>query len=61
MEKVLIVDDSVVQAAQLKSILDDEYDITIAQTAEDEGYPLSEKPVTLAIREVADGVVSVAD
>ena len=33
----------------------------IAQTAEDEGYPLSEKPVTLAIREVADGVVSVAD
>lgn len=35
MEKVLIVDDSVVQAAQLKSILDDEYDITIAQTAED--------------------------
>lgn len=35
MEKVLIVDDSVVQAAQLKSILDDEYDVTIAQTAED--------------------------
>ena len=35
MEKVLIVDDSRLQAAQLKSILDDEYDITIAQTAED--------------------------
>ncbi len=34
-EKVLIVDDSRLQAAQLKSILDDEYDITIAQTAED--------------------------
>lgn len=33
----------------------------IAQTAEDEGYPLSEKPVTLAIREVADGLVSLAD
>lgn len=35
MEKILIVDDSVVQAAQLRSILEDEYDITIAQTAED--------------------------
>lgn len=34
-EKILIVDDSRLQAAQLKSILDDEYDITIAQTAED--------------------------
>ena len=33
----------------------------IAQTAEDEGYPLSEKPVTLAIREVADGLVSLVD
>lgn len=33
----------------------------IAQTAEDEGYPLSEKPVTLAIREVADGLVNVAE
>ncbi len=35
MEKVLIVDDSAFQAAQLKSILENEYDITIAQTAED--------------------------
>ena len=34
MEKVLIVDDSVVQAAHLKLILEDEYDVTIAQTAE---------------------------
>ena len=34
-DKILIVDDSPLQAAQLKSILDDEYDITIAQTAED--------------------------
>lgn len=33
----------------------------IAQTAEDEGYPLSEKPVTLAIREVADGMVNVTE
>ena len=35
MEKILIVDDSFVQSARLKSILDDEYDVTIAQTAED--------------------------
>ena len=34
MEKVLIVDDSPVQASQLKSILDDDYDVTIVQTAE---------------------------
>ena len=35
MEKILIVDDSILQAAQLKAILEDDYDITIAQTAED--------------------------
>ena len=35
MEKILIVDDSVVQAAQLKAILEDEYDVTVAQRAED--------------------------
>lgn len=35
MEKILIVDDSCLQAAQLKAILEDEYDITVAQTAED--------------------------
>lgn len=34
MDKILIVDDSVVQAAQLKSILEEDYDITIAHTAE---------------------------
>ena len=34
MEKILIVDDSLLQALQLKEILADEYDITIAQTAE---------------------------
>lgn len=34
-EKILIVDDSVLQATQLKSILDDDYEITVAQTAED--------------------------
>ena len=35
MEKVLIVDDSLVQGAQLKSILDDEYEVTTVQTAAD--------------------------
>lgn len=35
MEKILIIDDSLLQASQLKSILMDEYDITLAQTAED--------------------------
>ncbi len=35
MEKILIVDDSPLQAAQLKSILDNEYDVTVAQAAED--------------------------
>ena len=33
----------------------------IAQTAEDEGYPLSDKPVTLAIRQLAAGQVVVPD
>lgn len=35
MDKILIVDDSVVQAAQLKSILEEDYDITTAHTAEE--------------------------
>ena len=35
MEKILIVDDSVVQAAQLKSILEDDYDVTTVQTAQE--------------------------
>ena len=35
MEKILIVDDSLLQAIQLKTIIEDEYDVTIVQTAED--------------------------
>lgn len=35
MEKLLIVDDSRLQAAQLKSILEDEYEVTVAQTGEE--------------------------
>jgi len=35
MEKILIVDDSAVQAIQLRTILETDYEITVAQTAED--------------------------
>lgn len=35
MEKILIVDDSIVQASQLKAILENDYNITMAQTAQD--------------------------
>ena len=35
MENILIVDDSLLQAVRLKDILDDEYEVTIANTAED--------------------------
>lgn len=35
MEKILVVDDSFLHATQLKAIIDDEYDVTIAQTAEE--------------------------
>ncbi len=35
MEKILIVDDSFLQATQLEAILNDEYEVAIAQTAED--------------------------
>lgn len=35
MEKILVIDDSPFQGTQLKDILSDEYDITIAQTAKD--------------------------
>ena len=33
MEKILIVDDSAVQAAQLKNILADEYEVAVSNTA----------------------------
>lgn len=33
----------------------------VAQAAEDGGYPLEEKPVTIAIHEVANGQVKVTD
>lgn len=52
MEKILIVDDSRLQAAQLKSILDGEYDITIAQTAEDGLYLTSMGKFSLILLDV---------
>lgn len=52
MEKILIVDDSRLQAAQLKSILYEEYDITIAQTAEDGLYLASMGNFSLILLDV---------
>lgn len=52
MEKILIVDDSIVQATQLKSILDDEYDVTIAQTAEDGLSCVSSEAYSLILLDV---------
>ncbi len=52
MEKILIVDDSIVQATQLKSIIDDEYDVTIAQTAEDGLRLVSEGDFSLILLDV---------
>lgn len=52
MEKILIVDDSPLQAAQLKNILDDEYDVTIAQTAEDGLYRASSENYSLVLLDV---------
>ncbi|MDE7014316.1 MAG: diguanylate cyclase [Kineothrix sp.] len=51
-EKILIVDDSVLQATQLKSILDDDYDIDIAQTAEDGLHYASTENYSLILLDV---------
>lgn len=52
MEKILIVDDSAVQAAQLRSILEDEYDVAIAQTAEDGLRRVNSENVSLVLLDV---------
>ncbi|MCI9310490.1 MAG: diguanylate cyclase [Lawsonibacter sp.] len=52
MEKILIVDDSMVQAAQLRSILADEYDVTIAQTAEEGLRQVSSESYSLILLDV---------
>lgn len=52
MEKILIVDDSLVQATQLKAILEDDYDITIAQTAEDGLHRASNEDYSLILLDI---------
>ncbi len=52
MEKILIVDDSSLQAAHLKDILKDEYDITIAQTPEEGLYQASTGAYSLILLDV---------
>lgn len=52
MEKILIVDDSLLQATQLKTIIDDEYDVTIAQTAEDGLRRASDEDFSLILLDV---------
>ena len=52
MEKILIVDDSSLQAAQLKAILDDEYEITVAQTAVDGLCRVNEEDFSLILLDV---------
>lgn len=52
MEKILIVDDSLLQATQLKTIIEDEYDVTIAQTAADGLRRASEEEFSLILLDV---------
>lgn len=52
MEKLLIVDDSAVQAAQLKAILADEYDVSITQKAEDGLHLASSENYSLILLDV---------
>lgn len=52
MEKILVVDDSVLQTARLKTILEDEYDVTIAQTAEEGLLLASEEEYSLILLDV---------
>lgn len=52
MERILIVDDSIVQAAQLKSILENDYDVTVAQTAEDGLRRASDESFSLILLDV---------
>lgn len=52
MEKVLIVDDSLVQSAQLKSILEDEYEVTTLQTAEEGLHAASSDDYSLILLDV---------
>ena len=52
MKKILIVDDSATQAARLRSILDDEYDVSVAQTAEEGLRRILEESFSLVLLDV---------
>lgn len=52
MEKILIVDDSLVQATQLKAILEDDYNITVAQTAEDGLHRTGDEDYSLILLDI---------
>ena len=52
MEKILIIDDSPLQAAQLKGILEDEYKVSITQDAEDGFRQANEKNCSLILLDV---------
>ncbi len=52
MEKILIVDDSAIQASNLKSILIADYDILIAHTAEEGLYYASSEELSLILLDV---------
>lgn len=52
MEKILIVDDSIVQATQLRSILEVDYEITIAQTGEEGLHYASSEDFSLILLDV---------
>lgn len=52
MEKILIVDDSLLQATQLKKIIEDDYDVTIAQTAEEGLRRASDEDYSLILLDV---------
>ncbi len=52
MEKILIVDDSLLQATQIRAILDNEYDITVVQTAEEGLSRVSTEDYSLILLDV---------
>lgn len=52
MDKILIVDDDRLHAARLKSILEDEYEITVAETAEEGLYFIGTENYSLILSDV---------
>lgn len=52
MERILIVDDSQLQAVQLKMILEDEYDVTVVHTAEEGLSKASSEEFSLILLDV---------